>query len=425
MHQTPSILVLTVSLAWGGAALGDPLVDCSDKQFQSGNSAKSLMSWSNRRFAKAQKAKGSGKYPERICNELIRQRGDAHCQELDNTAYREALSAALSLCESLKPEPSPEKQTAAAPVKASEAVGKALVDCSDKRFQSGSGAKSLMGWSNDTFTGVLAAQGTGIYPEYECTKVITQRGGAHCKALANTKYASALQDALTLCHDLKNPAKTKGKMLVDCKDKRFSRRKPVPVLVAWSLSRTARLDEWSTVQAKARCDDSMASAGSAHCMLPNAEGPRDAIESVKHACASDVKRRRALAKSARAADAKSIAAAKANRRIRKFPRGTFKGALGQLASQMKAAMVAGGIAKKSKEILKVAPMGQWQQGRYRGTHQAYRKVNGTVLWHDSDQDGVCRFTTYKFVQDKGSSGWGKLRFKAFCNGCAEGWAKCK
>lgn len=300
-----------------------------------------------------------------------------------------------------------------------------LVDCSEGRFESVNSAKSLMGWSVMAFESVEKAKGTGVYPEAHCNKVIDQRGAAHCKEPADAKIREGLQEALALCASLKSPAAAQGELLVDCKDERFQRRKEVPMMVKWSLGMSARLEDWEGFRAQARCDEALAFAGSAHCMLPNEDGPRDAIESVKQACDADRARRDAEALAEKAAAAKHLAAQKASRKLVKFPASTYKGSGAELAKQMKRAMLASGIAASDAEVQRLVPMGAWQQGRYQVTHVPYRKIDGTVLWHDKDEDGVCRFTTYKFVQDEGASGWGTLRFKAFCNGCAEGWTKCK
>ena len=83
------------------------------------------------------------------------------------------------------------------------------------------------------------------------------------------------------------------------------------------------------------------------------------------------------------------------------------------------------VAKSPAEILKVAVTSDWKYGLYLVTRQRFRKINGTVLWHDTDGDGVCRFVTYKFVSDHaGGRNWTPLRMRAFCNGCAEGDVRC-
>ena len=48
-----------------------------------------------------------------------------------------------------------------------------------------------------------------------------------------------------------------------------------------------------------------------------------------------------------------------------------------------------------------------------------------MLWFDKDKDGICRFTTYKFIKDRKGGKWSRLRFKAFCLSCPEGWTRCK
>ena len=69
-------------------------------------------------------------------------------------------------------------------------------------------------------------------------------------------------------------------------------------------------------------------------------------------------------------------------------------------------------------------MTSWQNGRFSDTKTPYKKITGMVLWHDSDNDGVCRFASYNFIKTTQGGKWGPLKFRAFCNGCAEGWTKC-
>jgi hypothetical protein len=106
-----------------------------------------------------------------------------------------------------------------------------------------------------------------------------------------------------------------------------------------------------------------------------------------------------------------------------FPASTYQGAdLTSLKERMKNALV-GPVAKSASEVIDVAVTSDWNHGRYTDTLVEYRKIQGTVLWADSDGDGVNRYTTYSFIQDKQGSGWSGLRFNAFVNGGLEGNVK--
>ncbi len=388
------------------------------------------MGWSNRPFSQAKAARDKGEAPaERICLDLLRKRGDAHCQELGNAGYRKALQEALALCSAPKSTSTTTATKKPATVEkqgSTSSSNKTLVDCAQKRFRSGSSAKSLMGWSKAGFKDIEAAQGTGNYPEHRCKAVIDQRGDAHCQQPTDTGMRTALQAALTLCNKLKNPAAGAGPTLVDCTQSEYKKNGTVARLIRSGHNMSADLTEWSAIQAKARCTSALGFVGAAHCKLPADPAPKKAYAEIKAICAKDVARRQQMAKASADADSKAAAERKANRILVTMPRSDYKGGgAGTLARQMKSAMVKSAAAKSSKEILKLVPMGRWQDGRYGDTRVQYRKINGMVLWYDKDNDGVCRFTTYKFVKDKKGSGYGPLRFQAFCNGCAEGWTKCK
>lgn len=108
-----------------------------------------------------------------------------------------------------------------------------------------------------------------------------------------------------------------------------------------------------------------------------------------------------------------------------FPADSYSGSdLEQLKSIMRGVLV-GPVAKSGSEILDVSVTSDWREGRYTDTLVRYRKIQGTVLWHDSDGDGYCRFTSYSFIQTWTGNGWGSLQFKAFVNGGPEGEVKAK
>lgn len=414
----------TIGLILVGAApaqAGAPLVDCSDKRFKSGNKADSLMGWSNRSFKQAQKATAKGKSaPKPVCEKLISYRGDAHCQAPDNAAYRLALAEALTLC---RP---PEQKTAGAakpkaqPANAPKSPQKPLVDCAKKRFHSGVSINGLMGFSERVFEIVKAAEARGDFPKDRCEELISQRGDAHCQKSGDPKIRKSLQVALDLCHRLEHPAPVAGKRLVNCKEKRFQLKHSVPTLLGWSKIEMRDLSQWNARDAEAKCQEAYGHAGSAHCRAPKNRDAQQAVRSVAESCAQDQERRAANAKAGRTAETKRLATQKANRRIVKLPKG--KG--GAVAKQMKAALLQGRVAKSPREILKTRVTTGWQTGRFVDTKVRYRKISGWVLWHDEDNDGVCRFSSYNFIQTKSGKSWSKLAFKSFCAGCAEGWTKC-
>jgi hypothetical protein len=410
-------------LAGPAQAEDKPLVDCTQKRFKSGNKAASLIGWSNYKYKVAKKARDNKSEPlASDCEALISMRGDAHCQELGNGEYRAALVAAQAVCPEKKPEPKPEATGKAV---ASSTSDGSMVDCKLKRFQSGTSARGLMGFSSKTFRDVKATEGSGIYPKFRCDQLISQRGDAHCQKLDDREIRTALQEAMDLCHRLENPAPAEGKMAVDCKLERFQKKASFPDLIRWSYSGVKKLDEWSAVQAEAKCQEAYSHAGSAHCLLPAKKQARKAIYDIATACADDAERRQAARKAAAEAEIARKAQIKASRVIVKLPKFKFKGGAAKAAKQMKRALLAAGLAKSKKEILKVVPMGSWQTGIYSNTKVPYRLASGMVLYRDDDNDGVCRFTSYNFDQKKRGKSWTTLAVRSFCAGCAEGWTKCK
>ncbi len=106
-----------------------------------------------------------------------------------------------------------------------------------------------------------------------------------------------------------------------------------------------------------------------------------------------------------------------------FPESTYQGSdLNSIKEQMKRALV-GPVAKSPGEIADVAVTSDWNHGRYTDTLVEYRKIQGTILWADTDGDGVERYTSYSFIQNKQGNGWSTLKFKAFVNGGPEGNVK--
>jgi hypothetical protein len=422
--RSSGLASFTIGLILVGAApaqAGAPLVDCSDKRFKSGNKADSLMGWSNRSFKEAQKAKAKGKSaPKAVCEKLISYRGDAHCQVPENQEYRRAVTEALAVCSAAEDKPAESPKTEIQPSNVPVPPKKPLVDCAKKRFHSGVSTNGLMGFSDRVFKMVKAAEARGDFPKDRCEELISQRGDAHCQKLDDPKIRGALEAALDLCHRLEHPAPVAGKRLVNCKENRFQLKHSVPTLLGWSKIEMRDLSQWNARDAEAKCQEAYGHAGSAHCRAPNNKDAQQAVRSVAESCAQDQERRAANAKAGRAAEIKRLATQKANRRIVKLPKG--KG--GAVAKQMKAALLQGRVAKSPREILKTRVTTGWQTGRFVDTKVRYRKISGWVLWHDEDKDGVCRFSSYNFIQTKSGKSWSKLAFKSFCAGCAEGWTKC-
>jgi hypothetical protein len=403
-------------------ASAEPLVNCAEKRFQSGSKADSLLGWSNHYYKTAKKdADSNNRPPQHVCDQLISLRGDAYCQAPKNTTYRSALVDALAIC------PLPKKAKKAEdkkPVATAPSAGntKPLVNCSEKRFQSRTSVRGLMSFSEVHMRDLKKGGKTGIYPEARCNTVIEQRGSAHCKELGNVEVRTKLKEVLDYCTFLRTRDKPKKRMLVDCKLERFSKKQSAPLMVKWATDMTSSLESWSAVAAEAKCQESYSFAGSAHCLLPNDESARNAVKLVANRCADNQDQRHAALKGAKEAKKKRLAEIKANRKMTKVPKSTYRGGGKKgLARSMKKALLAGRVAKSAKEIKRVQPMGTWVSGRFVDTKVRYKKISGLVVWADDDGDKVCRYTTYNFIKAKG----GSLRFKSFCMGCSEGWTRCK
>jgi len=106
-----------------------------------------------------------------------------------------------------------------------------------------------------------------------------------------------------------------------------------------------------------------------------------------------------------------------------FPADNYSdGNVSDIKEQMLKALL-GSVIKSTSEITGIAVISDWVEGKYSDTKQAYRKINGTVLFADTDDDGISRFTSYVFNSNKVDGNWQPLKFKSFCNGCPEGWTK--
>jgi NTP pyrophosphatase (non-canonical NTP hydrolase) len=97
-----------------------------------------------------------------------------------------------------------------------------------------------------------------------------------------------------------------------------------------------------------------------------------------------------------------------------------EGDLADLKEQMLNALL-GSVIKDENEVTGIAVISDWVEGKYTDSKQPYRKINGTVLFADNDDDGISRFTSYVFISNEVNGDWQPLKFKSFCNGCPEGW----
>ena len=328
-------------------------------------------------------------------------------------------------------------------VGAGSASAAPLVDCSSARFQQKNSARSLYLWSREADQKVSAAIADGTFQRKSgnpggvsdgaayCAKMINYRGTAHCKEPANAEYRATLGRLMGLCRRAAAaPLANRQQASIDCREPRFQRPDvAVPQLLRWtelSLRSLANLGDNETFRIKPICDDAIKHAGTAHCKAPQNPKTQAALDRVRAACAA-VRAKHSAAKAKVATDHQaSIDAVKARRKLVRFPRSNYRGADSRaIARRMRRAMLGARVAKGANEILRIQPMGSWQSGRYRGTRIPYQRLMGTVLWFDKDNDGVCRYVSYNFVKDKRGGRWSDLRFKSFCNGCPEGWTKCK
>ena len=109
--------------------------------------------------------------------------------------------------------------------------------------------------------------------------------------------------------------------------------------------------------------------------------------------------------------------------LTKFPNDTYTGSdKGKIKQLMINALLSAGIIKSTNEILNISVTSDWKEGVYTDSKNTYRKIVGTVLFEDKDNDGISRYTSYIFMSDKTDSGWTDIKYKAFA-GNPEGWAK--
>ncbi|MCW9013178.1 MAG: hypothetical protein OQL06_05290 [Gammaproteobacteria bacterium] len=129
-------------------------------------------------------------------------------------------------------------------------------------------------------------------------------------------------------------------------------------------------------------------------------------------------------------EAKQVAKEEADRQDKSkqlvdYPSDSYSGGdLSDIKQQMLKALNPS-VIKNETEVLEISVTSDWKSGIYRDTKIEYRKIQGTVLFHDKDNDGISRFMTYVFISDKTSGNWSQLKFKAFCMGCPEGWSEAR
>ena len=111
------------------------------------------------------------------------------------------------------------------------------------------------------------------------------------------------------------------------------------------------------------------------------------------------------------------------KQVSDFPDDSYgSGDLTDIKKQMLKALF-GNVIKSGEEVTAISVTSDWKEGAYSDSKQPYRKIDGTVLFADTDDDGISRFTSFVFIANKANGDWQPLKYKAFCNGCPEGWAK--
>jgi hypothetical protein len=110
----------------------------------------------------------------------------------------------------------------------------------------------------------------------------------------------------------------------------------------------------------------------------------------------------------------------------KFPSDVYSGAdKTGLKQKIKKALI-GPVTKNGNEITNIAIRSEWKRGVYTKVtpRKEYRKLTAAILWVDKNNDQLCRYTSYNFIQDKSGNSWTPVRFHGFCNGCEEGEVEC-
>ncbi|MBV1907936.1 MAG: hypothetical protein KUG78_01360 [Kangiellaceae bacterium] len=109
-----------------------------------------------------------------------------------------------------------------------------------------------------------------------------------------------------------------------------------------------------------------------------------------------------------------------------LPKDTFSGAnLSELKKEVRRALF-GGVAKTREEMLAVSIRSDWLTDTYSNAPWGkYRKLTAIVLWADNNNDQLCNYTSYNFVQDHiQAEQWSALKFQSFCMACEEGKVEC-
>lgn len=121
-------------------------------------------------------------------------------------------------------------------------------------------------------------------------------------------------------------------------------------------------------------------------------------------------------------EAEAVAEKNKPKELSAFPDDVYSGSdISDIKQQMLQALM-GGVIKKKEEVLAIAVTSGWKEGIYRDSKNTYRKIQGTVLFYDNDNDGVSRFTTYKYISNYINGEWGPLKFNSFTMSHLEGWA---
>lgn len=297
-----------------------------------------------------------------------------------------------------------------------------LIDCGSAKYQQPVSKTGLVSWANREIRQLKAKAKNGVHDEKMCEKAMGFQGSAYCLDTSDQKVSTDLADLISLCNKSKKP---KGKAILDCQH--FKSDATYPKILSWVNMSMHELDKMTERNLDTTCSKIIKWAGAAHCKEPDKQEPRRMMTAIGNKCKARFKEIQDKKAAALLAQKKEKEEAKKNRRITAFPQSTYKGNKSSLEKQIRQAMLADrNVTKSNEEMVKVQAMGDWQYGNYADTKVPYRKLIGTILWNDDDKDGICAYSSYKFIQTGSTSGgFSPLKFKAFCINCPEGWAKCQ
>ena len=296
-----------------------------------------------------------------------------------------------------------------------------LIDCGSAEYQQPVSKTGLVSWAKREIRQLKAKAKNGVHDEKKCKKAMGFQGSAYCQDPSDQQVKSDLAGLISLCNKSKKP---KGKAILDCQH--FKSDATYPKILSWVNMSMYELDRMTERNLDSTCSKIIKWAGAAHCKEPDAKEPRRMMTEIGNKCKARFKEIQDKKAAAQLAQKKEREEAKKNRRITAFPQSTYKGNKSSLEKQIRQAMLADrNVTKSNEEMVKVQAMGDWQYGNYADTKVPYRKLVGTILWNDDDKDGICAYSSYKYIQTGSSGNFGPLRFKAFCINCPEGWAKCQ